>query len=63
MDSVGAFGWSGAYGTYYRVDPDARMVMVLMIQLVPSATDIRERFATLVHQALVEDAPAKPPKS
>ena len=38
MDSVGSFGWSGAYGTMYRVDPDARLVMVLMIQLMPNTT-------------------------
>jgi CubicO group peptidase (beta-lactamase class C family) len=54
MDSVGAFGWSGAYGTMYRVDPKARLVMVLMIQLVPNTSDIGGRFPTLVYQALVE---------
>jgi CubicO group peptidase (beta-lactamase class C family) len=60
MDSVGAFGWSGAYGTTYRVDPEARLVMVLMIQLMPNATDIRTVFPTAVYQALVE-APARVP--
>ncbi|MBI2187896.1 MAG: beta-lactamase family protein [Acidobacteria bacterium] len=54
MDSVGSFGWGGAYGTMYRVDPQARLSLLLMIQLVPNATDIREKFPTLVYQALVE---------
>ncbi len=54
MDAVGAFGWGGAYGTIYRVDPESRLVMVLMIQLLPSATDIRTKFPTLVYQALVD---------
>jgi CubicO group peptidase (beta-lactamase class C family) len=54
MDSVGSFGWGGAYGTIYRVDPHARLVIVLMIQMLPNATDIREKFPTLVYQALVE---------
>ena len=54
MDSVGAFGWGGAYGTMYRVDPQARLAILLMIQLVPNATDIREKFPTLVYQALVD---------
>ena len=54
MDSVGSFGWSGAYGTMYRVDPEARLVMVLMIQLMPNTTDIRTTFPTAVYQALVE---------
>jgi len=54
MDPVGAFGWGGAYGTMYRVDPPARLVILLMTQLVPNATDVREKFPTLVYQALVE---------
>jgi CubicO group peptidase (beta-lactamase class C family) len=54
LDSEGAFGWGGAYGTMYRVDPDARLVILLMIQLLPNATDIRQKFPTLVYQALVE---------
>jgi CubicO group peptidase (beta-lactamase class C family) len=52
MDSEGAFGWAGAYGTIYRIDPDARLVLLLMTQLVPNATDIRTVFPTLVYQAL-----------
>jgi CubicO group peptidase (beta-lactamase class C family) len=54
MDSAGAFGWFGAYGTMYRVDPESRLVMVLMLQLLPNATDIRTVFPTLVHQAFDE---------
>jgi CubicO group peptidase (beta-lactamase class C family) len=56
LDSPGAFGWGGAYGSVYRVDPQARLVMVLMIQLMPNATDIRTTFPTVVYQALT-DAP------
>jgi CubicO group peptidase (beta-lactamase class C family) len=54
MDSIGSFGWGGAYGSIYRVDPQARLVIVLMIQLMPSTSDIRTTFPTLVHQALME---------
>ena len=61
MDSVGAFGWGGAYGSVYRVDPQARLVIVLMIQLMPSTSDIRTTFPTLVYQALTEpDVPKTP---
>jgi CubicO group peptidase (beta-lactamase class C family) len=52
MSGEGAFGWGGAYGSLYRVDPEARLVMSLMIQLMPNATDIREVFPTLIYQAL-----------
>ena len=52
MQSEGAFGWGGAYGSVYRIDPDERLVMVLMIQLIPNGSDIREAFPNLVYQAL-----------
>ena len=54
MDSVGAFGWGGAYGTRYRVDPESGLVILLMIQLLPNDTDILQRFPTTVYQALGE---------
>jgi CubicO group peptidase (beta-lactamase class C family) len=54
MQSVGSFGWGGAYGSVYRVDPDAGLTMVFMMQLMPNRTDVRERFPNLVYQALVE---------
>ena len=54
LDPQGAFGWAGAYGTIYRVDPEARLVLLMMMQLLPNATDIREKFLTLVYQALLE---------
>jgi CubicO group peptidase (beta-lactamase class C family) len=57
MDSVGAFGWGGAYGSNYRVDPKARMVSVLMIQMLPNTTGIADRFNALVYQALAEGRP------
>ena len=53
MAGVGAFGWGGAYGTTYQVDKQSRMVLVLMIQLMPNATDIQTKFYTLAYQALV----------
>jgi CubicO group peptidase (beta-lactamase class C family) len=52
MDSVGAYGWSGAYSSTYRVDPEARLVIVFMVQVVPTSTDIGRKFPTLVYQAL-----------
>jgi len=52
LDSAGAFGWGGAYGSVYRVDPRSHLVLVLMIQMLPNASDIGTRFPTLVYQAL-----------
>jgi CubicO group peptidase (beta-lactamase class C family) len=53
LAEVGAFGWGGAYGTSYQVDPKSRMVIVFMQQLMPNTTDIQPKFLTLVYQALV----------
>ena len=54
MSGVGAFGWGGAYGTNYQVDRQSHTVIVLMIQLMPNATDIQTKFPILVYQALVK---------
>jgi len=54
LDSEGSFGWGGAYSTMYRVDPEARLVLVLMIQVLPGPSDIGRKFPTLVYQALTE---------
>src|SRR5262249_23049243 len=54
LAAVGAFGWGGAYGTKYQVDPESRMVVVLMLQLMPNATDIQDKFFTAVYQAVVD---------
>jgi CubicO group peptidase (beta-lactamase class C family) len=57
LSSVGAFGWGGAYGSSYKVDPEARLVIVFMLNQIPNRTDLGNRFPTLVYQALVD-----PPK-
>lgn len=54
LDPVGAFGWGGAYGSIYRVDPTSKIVMVLMFQSIPNTTDLRQKFATMVYQAFVD---------
>jgi CubicO group peptidase (beta-lactamase class C family) len=56
LDSEGSYGWSGAYATMYRVDPEAKLVLVLMIQVLPNQTDIGRKFPTLVYQALTDPA-------
>jgi CubicO group peptidase (beta-lactamase class C family) len=56
LESVGSYGWSGAYGSTYRVDPQTRTVMILMIQVLPNTSDIAERYSNTVYQALVDDA-------
>ena len=53
LDAVGSYGWGGAYGSNYRVDPTARLTLVLMLNQIPNSTDIAEKFRALVYSALV----------
>jgi CubicO group peptidase (beta-lactamase class C family) len=54
LATVGTWGWGGAYASLYKVDPREGLVIVFMIQQLPNTSDLRERFPTLVYQALVE---------
>jgi CubicO group peptidase (beta-lactamase class C family) len=59
-EAPGTFGWGGAYGTSYAVDPQEGLVVMLMTQQLPSRATLPGRFAMLVYQALV-DARRRPP--
>jgi len=54
MESVGSWGWGGAYGTYYQVDPAEHLVTVMMIQLLPNSTDLKDKFTASIYQALLD---------
>ncbi len=56
--SPGRFGWGGAYGTNYWVDPGNDLVALEMIQLLPPNVDLADRFRATVYQALV--SPGRP---
>jgi CubicO group peptidase (beta-lactamase class C family) len=58
--SKGAFGWGGAYHTNYWVDPEEKLVALVMVQLLPAGnSDLQRKFRTLVYQSIV-GAPARP---
>lgn len=50
--STGSFGWSGAYGTHFWVDPSKKLVAILMLQTPGQPRT--EEFETAVMQALGE---------
>ncbi len=52
MDSAGSYGWGGAYGSLYRIDPEAGLSILLMINQLPNTNDIRFKFPAMVYQAL-----------
>jgi CubicO group peptidase (beta-lactamase class C family) len=55
--STASFGWSGAYGTHFWVDPKEKVVAILMTQ-TPNA-EARADFEGAVMQAIVEPAESK----
>jgi len=52
--SVGSFYWTGAYGTTFYIDPEEKMIIIMMIQS-PMSTGARYRRVVryLAYQALV----------
>lgn len=55
LSSEGAYGWGSAYFPQYVVDPQERMVALLMTQLRPAGTvDLSQKFKVMVYQALVK---------
>ena len=52
LASVGSFGWGGAYGSNYKVDPAEHLVIVFMLNQLPNSSDIGAKFPNLVYQAL-----------
>ena len=55
LGSVGEYGWGGAYGTYFWIDPKEQMIGIMMIQLMPYAhLNIRPDFQNAVTQAIAD---------
>jgi CubicO group peptidase (beta-lactamase class C family) len=51
--SVGEFGWGGAYATKYWVDPQEKLVVVFMTQLLPSnGLDINDKLRALLYGSI-----------
>jgi CubicO group peptidase (beta-lactamase class C family) len=50
--SDGSFGWSGAYGTHFWVDPKEDLIAIMMIQT--PVRDMRPEFENAVMQAIIK---------
>lgn len=50
--SVGVFGWSGAYNTYFFIDPSEELVGILMMQYTPYTGYYYRKFRQMVYQAV-----------
>ena len=55
LGSLGSYGWGGAFGTIFWIDPKEDMFGILMIQLRPyDHVNIRQDFQTMATQAIIE---------
>lgn len=54
LASQGTFGWGGAYGSNYKVDPAEGLVIVVMMNQLPNSSDVVTRLQTMVYAALVD---------
>ena len=52
--SEGSFGWDGAFGTHFWVDPKEKVVGILMIQTNNPNRELDRDFENAVMQAMVE---------
>jgi CubicO group peptidase (beta-lactamase class C family) len=52
--STGCFGWDGAYGTHFWVDPKEKVVGIMMIQTDNPVRQLDRDFESAVMQSIVE---------
>ena len=54
-ESVGTYGWGGAYHSTYWVDPKEELVVVYLTQLIPALNlDDHGKLRTLVYQSIID---------
>ena len=55
VGSEGEYGWGGAAGTLFWIDPKEHMIGVFLTQILPSGENSgRDQFKRLAYQALVD---------
>jgi CubicO group peptidase (beta-lactamase class C family) len=60
LGSAGMYGWSGIYGTTFWVDPQERLIAILMVQRYPGSP-VASAFQPLVYQAVTRSVTATVP--
>jgi CubicO group peptidase (beta-lactamase class C family) len=55
LSSPGTFGWSGAFNTYFRIDPKEQVILLLLVQRSPANNlDLQYGFQNTVMQAIAD---------
>lgn len=50
--SIGSYGWGGYFYTSFWIDPQEKLVAVIMNQVNPAKSDLNNKFVTLAYSAL-----------
>ncbi len=54
--SKGLYGWSGLAGTYFRIDPEEDLIIMMMIQLIPNGhLPLRDEFRNIIYSSLIDE--------
>lgn len=54
LDTEGVYYWSGAFCTYFFIDPKEELISLLMMQIEPYSDYYNRKFRQLVYQAIVD---------
>ena len=54
LGSVGQYYWSGAYCTYFFIDPKEKLISILMLQLQPYSNHYNQKMRQFVYQSLTD---------
>ena len=56
LGSPGTYGWGGSYSTYFRIDPQEKLILLIFAQQELSAEtlELTQGFQNTVMQAIIE---------
>ena len=55
LSSPGTYGWSGAFNTYFRIDPKEQLILILLVQRSPANNlELQYGFQNGVMQAIAD---------
>jgi CubicO group peptidase (beta-lactamase class C family) len=55
ISSPGTYGWSGAYNTYFRIDPKEQVILILLVQRSPANNlELQYGFHNVVMQSVID---------
>ena len=56
IGSTGAYGWSGGYNTYFRIDPQEKLILLFFAQqaYIVADQELQAGFHNTVMQAIID---------